>query len=224
MIHPRARPFVVYYGWLTDGPHGEPNADARRIAAAAQPLVIAQPWTAPPAGHVNLSPQVLKLMLGAGTEVYAYVATGFGRGDVKAAGAALEAAAALTVTGVFLDEVDPLIEDAKLMFYSELTDRARAHNLKVIVNTGVARSGERLMALADRLMVEHQWRGLLSGSRWALRYDRDRFMGISSNEENAMGYVVDEAHAAQDAREAWQACIGWHAATDRYTRLPEWFR
>ena len=73
-------------------------------------------------------------------------------------------------------------------------------------------------------MVAHQWRDFRRHSRWASRYDRDRFMGISSNEENAMGYVVDAACAAGDAREAWEAGIGWHAATERYIELPEWFR
>ena len=218
-----ARPFVVYYGWLTDGPDGEPNGAARRIAAAAPPLLIAQPWTAPPAGHCNLSASVLALIAAAGTEVYAYVATGYGRrAALQSVLADMDAAAARGVQGIFFDEVDPLVDYTKLAFYSTLCGAARVKRMKTIVNTGVARCDQRLMDLSDRLMLEHRWREFLPQSAWARDYDRDRFMGISSNEENAMGYVVDGARATRDARDAWQAGIGWHAATDRYIELPGW--
>lgn len=222
MAHPHARPFVVYYGWLTDGPHGEPNTDAQRIAAAAPPLLIAQPWTAAPAGHRNLSAPVLKLVHDAGTEIYAYLATGFGQRVMREVLDAMDDGAAQGVDGVFFDEVDPLCGETHLAYYRALSSAARATGLGVIVNTGVARCGERVMEIADRMMVEHQWRELCRQSLWTRRYGRERFMGISSNEDNAMGYVVDRARAAADAREAWEAGIGWHGATDRYTTLPEW--
>ncbi|HYC48719.1 MAG TPA: spherulation-specific family 4 protein [Burkholderiales bacterium] len=223
MTHQRARSFVIYYGWLTDGPQGAPNAGARRIASAAPPLLIAQPWTAAPAGHCNLSPQVLALLRDARIEVHAYVATGFGRGDASTVLQALDAAAGLAVQGIFLDEVDPLVHDATLGFYARLSSAARAAGKQVIANTGVARCGERVMQIADRLMVEHQWRELCKQSPWSAKYERDRFMGVSSNEEHAMGYDVDSARAAADARDAWALGIGWHAATERYIELPEWF-
>ena len=72
-------------------------------------------------------------------------------------------------------------------------------------------------------MLEHQWRNLRSGSLWAFRYPAERFMGVSSNEERAMGYTVDEARAIEDTREAWGRGIGWHTSTDVYIELPEWF-
>lgn len=222
MAHQLSRPFVIYYGWLTDGADGEPNAEARRIASAAPPLLIAQPWTAPPAGHCNLSPQVSKVIRDAGTEVYAYVPTGFGRNERSGVLHALDAAAMLGVNGIFFDEVDPLLDDANAAYYAGLASAARAAGLKLIVNTGVALCGERLMDIAERVMAEHQWRELCKQSAWTAKYDRDRFMGVSSNEENAMGYVVDRARAVADARDAWHAGIAWHAATDRYIRLPEW--
>src|SRR5688500_4526308 len=63
-----AQPFVIYYGWLTDDAQGEPNAVARAIAAAGTPLLIAHLRTAAPAGHRNLSSQVLALMRAAGVQ------------------------------------------------------------------------------------------------------------------------------------------------------------
>jgi hypothetical protein len=79
------------------------------------------------------------------------------------------------------------------------------------------------MALADYLMLEHQWRDAVAHSPWMAAYPADRFMGVSSNEGNAMGYYVDEHRACADAREARQRGIGWHASTDRYIELPAWF-
>src|SRR5688500_1842472 len=78
----RTLPFVIYYGWLSDDAGGEPNGDARRIAAARPPLVIAHLSTAPPAGHLNVSSSVLALLRSAGTEVFGYIATDFGRAEL----------------------------------------------------------------------------------------------------------------------------------------------
>jgi hypothetical protein len=79
------------------------------------------------------------------------------------------------------------------------------------------------MEIADLLMAEHAWRALPADSPWTARYPPERFMGVSSNEEGAMGYRVDARSAADDARESWGLRIGWHAATDRYIELPDWF-
>ena len=56
---PRANSYVIYYGWLTNSPQGDANEAAWRIAAAAPRIAIVQARTAAPAGHLNLSPQVL---------------------------------------------------------------------------------------------------------------------------------------------------------------------
>ncbi len=79
------------------------------------------------------------------------------------------------------------------------------------------------MEVAGRVMVEHQWRNLRLGSLWSFRYPAQRFMGVSSNEDHAMGYAVDEPRVVEDTREAWRAGIGWHSSTGRYIELPDWF-
>jgi hypothetical protein len=48
-------------------------------------------------------------------------------------------------------------------------------------------------------------------------------MGVSSNEEQAMGYEVNEQRAIADTREAWDRNIGWHMSTELYAKLPAWF-
>jgi hypothetical protein len=54
------------------------------------------------------------------------------------------------------------------------------------------------------------------------QYGSERFMGVSSNEGDPMGYRVDAQRAISDTREAWHARVGWHTATDRYVELPDW--
>ena len=215
--------YVIYYGWLTQDERGEPNADAQRIAAARAPLLIAHHWTAAPERHLNLSEAVLELMRGSGTEVYAYVATDCGKSDLKKVLKEVGEYLATDIDGIFFDEADPLSDDAKIPFYDRLGDAVRDKGKGVILNTGVAQCDERIMNVADRIMVEHQWRNLRTGSLWSHRYPPERFMGVSSNEGGAMGYAVDEQRALGDTREAWASRIGWHTSTDRYTGLPEWF-
>ncbi len=219
---PALRPYVIYYGWLTDDERGEPNDIAHAIAAVGAPLLIAHLWTAEPERHRNLSPEVLALVHEAGAEVFGYVATGYGRAD---RGQVSEAAADnlnAGVDGIFFDEADSLVLPVKLAYYRQICEAVRSRGRKVILNTGVAHCGEGIMDIADLLMVEHQWRAFATESAWARKYPPDRFMGVSSNEENALGYIVDKARATEDARLSWQAGIGWHTATTRYVEFPEW--
>ena len=215
--------YVIYYGWLTDDASGEPNGDAREIAAVPAPLLIAQFCTANPGGHTNLSPQVLALMREAGTAVFAYVATNCGKAPLGDVSAAVTSYLAAGVDGIFFDEADPLREATHFEYYKALARLVRNEGKGVIVNPGVAQCGERIMDVADRVMVEHRWRDLRLGSLWSFRYPAQRFMGVSSNEDDAMGYAVNEERAVADTREAWRAGVGWHAATDRYIELPDWF-
>lgn len=218
----RARPstYVIYYGWLTDSARGAPNAAARRIAAAAPPIVIVQPRTAAPAGHVNVSPQVLALMHGSGTTVYAYVSTRWSRTDLAHVIRSTDDALATGADGILFDEADPLCTDLHYDYYRQLSERVRAQGRRVILNTGVTSCGPRIMDLADYVMLEHQWRAT---TPWMGSYSPDRFMGVSSNEGRAMGYFVDERRALADTIEAWKLGIGWHASTDRFAQLPYWF-
>ena len=224
--HPGAKPgsiYAIYYGWLTEDDAGEPNETARRIAAARVPLLLANLWTAAPERHLNLSEPVLALLQNAGTEVFAYIATDCGKAPLRNVEAQAEECIAVGADGIFFDEADPLREKEQLAYYAALAKRLRGHGKRIVTNPGVAKCGERIMEVSDVLMVEHQWRDLREGSVWMMRYGPERFMGVSSNEDRAMGYVVDEKQAVADTHEAWKRGIGWHTSTDRYTRIPEWF-
>ena len=226
--HPGATPgsrktYAIYYGWLTEDEEGEPNESARRIAAARIPLLIAQTWTAEPQRHLNLSAAVLSMMRDAGTKVFAYVATNCGNALRRRVDAETSEYLATGVDGIFFDEADPLRENGKLDYYKGLARLVQDSGKRVILNPGVAQCGECIMDVADYLMVEHRWRDLRTGSLWSARYAADRFMGVSSNEGNAMGYVVDEQRAIDDTHEAWRREVGWHTSTDRYVQVPAWF-
>lgn len=215
--------YVIYYGWLTDDESGEPNGEARRIAAARTPLLIAHLRAAPPAVHANITPQVLALMRGAGTQVFGYVATDFGRAELARVRSDIAEIIAAGVDGIFFDEADSLTASAKYGYYTMLAQAVRQHGRQVILNAGVSKCGEKIMEVADRVMVEHQWRDLPVHSEWMAKYASERFMGVSSNEEDAMGYRTDLERAIRDTREAWRLGVGWHCATDRYVRLADWF-
>ena len=218
------RTYVIYYGWLTDDARGQPNAVAREIAAAAPPLLIASLRTAAPAGHRNLSEPVLAAMREAGTRVFAYVATGFGAADPRGVERAIDEALGAGLDGIFFDEADPLVKETKCAYYAALARRVKESGREVIANPGVAVCGERIMECADILMVEHRWRDVRAYSPWTFRYPPERVMGVSSDEENAMGYAMDLDRAVSDTREAWSRGIGWHTSTTRYAQLPPWFR
>ena len=218
-----ASTYVIYYGWLTDSARGIPNAAARRIAAAAPRIAVVHARTAAPAGHLNLSPQVLALMHKAGVNVYAYVSTRWSRTDIAHALRATDDALAAGADGILFDEADPLCTDVHYGYYRVLSDHVRARGKRLIFNTGVSSCGPRIMELADYLMLEHRWRASPATSAWMAAYPAERFMGVSSNEGHAMGYYVDEHRAIADTLEAWRRGIGWHAATDRFVHLPAWF-
>ncbi|MGZ8264918.1 MAG: spherulation-specific family 4 protein, partial [Burkholderiales bacterium] len=218
-----AKTYVIYYGWLTDQDTGEPNDAASRIAAAKPPLLIANVWTAAPQRHLNLSPQVLALLHAAGTAVYAYVATNWGKARMGNVKASLVEYLDAGADGVLLDEADALCGKDTLPYYAALSQLAWDRGKTIIVNTGRAQCSEATMRIADRVMVEHQWRDLTLRSPWASLYEPDRFMGVSSNEPNAMRYALDAAHAIGDTLEAWEKHIGWHTSTERFIALPDWF-
>jgi hypothetical protein len=218
-----AKTYVIYYGWLMADSSGEPNTIARTIASAYVPLLIAQYHTAAPRIHVNLSRAVLSLMHSTGTRVYAYVATRWGRADLRRTSARVEAYLRNGADGIFFDEADPSPSARNFHYYQRLANQVWDKGASVILNAGVSQCGEALMRLTDTLMVEHAWRNLAASCPWTQRYDRDRFMGVSSNESDILGYTVDERHAIRDTHEAWQAGIGWHTSTNRYVELPHWF-
>jgi hypothetical protein len=216
--------YVIYYGWLSDDESGAPNADALRIRDARVPLLVANYWTAAPQRHRNLSARVLSALHQSHTKVFSYVSTDYGAVDLEKVQASVTESIAGGVDGIFLDEAPSSLAGSKLDYYRTLADLARASGKEVIVNPGVSRCDESIMQVADYVMLEHEWRNFHSDSAWAAGYDDDRFMGVSSNEGNELGYPVTEARAIADTREAWdQRHIGWHTSTDQYVELPEWF-
>lgn len=220
---PTGNTYVIIYGWLSDGASGEPNARANAVAAAGTPLVIAQYRAAPPAAHRNLSAQVLSVLHESGSQVFAYIATDWGRADLRDVQRTSAEYLAAGIDGIFLDEADSLCSDTKLQYYAQLASHVRDSGGKLILNPGVSQCGEKIMQLCDLVMLEHAWRDAFTRSPWLRRYPAERVMGVSSNEDNAMGYPIDEQRAIDDTREAWQRGIGWHTSTDRYVDVPEWF-
>src|SRR5688572_26720245 len=130
------KPYVIYYGWLADDAGGEPNADACRIAAAKPPLLIAHLSAAAPDNHVNLSPQVLALMRSAGTEVFGYVSTDFGRAELDGVRRAVADNLDAGLDGIFFDESDALASAAKYGYYTMAAQPVRQQARKVVLNSG----------------------------------------------------------------------------------------
>jgi len=217
-----SKTYVIYYGWLAEE-NGKPSVEAERIACAHVPLLIAPLMTAKPAGHVNLNPAVISRMHASGTEVFAYVDTEYATIPVKVAKRAVSDALGAGVDGIFYDQTTASPQGASLDYYTALSASAKAAGKTIIANVGVTQCGSTLMRFADRVMLEHKWRNLANASPWTVHRPAETFMGVSSDEENAMGYAMDEKRAVADTREAWERNIGWHTSTELYRHLPAWF-
>jgi hypothetical protein len=217
-----SKTYVIYYGWLSDE-KGELSVEAQRIADAHVPLLIAPLMTAKPASHVNLNAAVIARMHDAGTAVFAYVDTDYARVSPKIARRQVSDALTAGVDGIFYDQTTASPQGATLDYYETLSAPVKAEGKRIIANVGVAQCGSALMRFADHVMLEHRWRNLANGSPWTLHRGPETFMGVSSNEEQAMGYEVNEQRAVADTREAWDRNIGWHMSTELYAKLPAWF-
>lgn len=222
---PSSSLYVIYYGWLISTPEGAPNAQAHAIAAAQPKALIAFFYTFEP-HYPNLSEQVRELLQGSGVALWVYVNTDYGQralDEVKA-----EAVEYLSqgVDGIFFDQVHNFLDDTCSEYYQVLYDLVHSYGKTVVLNTGVAECGERIMDVTDVLMVEHDWRAMYRSNSWQARYPATRFMGNSSNEwppETLFGYTVDCDAGVRDTREAWANGIGWHFSTEQYIELPDWF-
>lgn len=222
---PHHSSYVIYYGWLVEGPDGAPTLAAKRIADARPNILIASYYTESPK-LPNLSRQVRALLSAANTRIYAYVTTDYGQRDLDDALAEAAEYLAGGVDGIFFDEIYDFHDDAHNDYYAALHASVKAAGKGVILNPGDTAIGEAIMARADHVMIEHQWRQFYQTNPWRTNYAPDRFMGVSSNEPGAeayLGYVVDLPIALRDTREAWANGIGWHYSTDSYTVLPVWF-
>lgn len=217
-----SKTYVIFYGWLSEE-NGELSAEAQRIANAHVPLLIAPLMTAKPAAHTNLNPAVLSRMHDSDTKVFAYIDTDYTRVPLKTAQRAVGDALAAGVDGIFYDQASASPVGPTLDYYLALSAPVKAAGKRVIANVGVTQCGSALMRFADHVMLEHRWRNLANSSPWTVHRPAETFMGVSSNEENAMGYDMNEERAVADTREAWRRNIGWHTSTELYAQLPTWF-
>ncbi len=217
--------YLIYYGWLIADQEGTPNEAARTIASAGPSAVLAMFHTFTPR-YTNLSVQVRQVLHDAGTRIFAYVDTNYGRRALKRVEAEALEYLSNGVDGIFFDRGHNCLDNSRRKYYATLYRLVAGCGKTAIVNTGVAQCGETIMDQTDILMVEHDWRRLYRANPWHARYPAERFMGDSSNEPGAdafLGHRIDCRRAAQDTLEAWSNGIGWHTSTDRYTDLPPWF-
>jgi spherulation-specific family 4 protein len=214
---------VIYYGWLIDE-SGQPNASARRLAAGKPDMIIAAAYTDNPR-RSNLPPGVRALFNESHTRIAAYIATDYGRRPLPDVQAEIADVAA-KVDGIFLDEVVASFDPQTWAYYAAVAAQVRSAGKTVIVNPGLAAIDERIMDIADIVMLEHQWIQFASNCGWCAAYPPDRFMGVSSNEPRAaqeLGHAIDARQAELDTRRAWRLGVGWHYSCDRYTEVPVWY-
>ncbi|MEI7643545.1 MAG: spherulation-specific family 4 protein [Chloroflexales bacterium] len=217
--------YVIYYGWLIADAAGTPSSAAATIAAACPEVLIGFYYTFEPK-YPNFSRQVCDLLRTAQIALFAYVDTNYGNRPLAAVEAETRDYLEKGVDGIFFDRVYNFLDDRQTPYYQRLYALVRSRQKSVIVNTGVAQTGEAIMQVTDILMVEHDWRMLRQLSPWHKRYPSDRFMGNSSNEVGTdlyFDYCIDYETAVRDTYEAWAIGIGWHYSTDHYTTLPTWF-
>ena len=214
---------AIYYGWLIDE-HGQPNTAAQRLAAGQPEMIIAAGYTDQPRRN-NLPSAVRVLFHNAHTRIAVYIPTDFGRRPLKQVQFEVTELAE-DVDGIFLDEVAPNFDPPTWTYYVTIAAQIRAAGKLVIANPGVAAIDERMMDIADIVMLEHQWAQFTSETGWRVKYPPDRFMGVSSNEPHAareLGHKLDARQAEADTKRAWAAGIGWHYSCSRYTQVPSWY-
>ncbi|MEI7769335.1 MAG: spherulation-specific family 4 protein [Chloroflexales bacterium] len=217
--------YVIYYGWLIADAAGTPGPAATAIAAAGPGVLIGFYYTFEPK-YPNFSRQVRDLLRAAQISFFAYVDTDYGNRPLAAVEAEARDYLAKGVDGIFFDQAYNFLDDRQTPYYQQLYALVHSSQKSVIINTGVAQSGEAIMEVTDILMVEHDWRLLPQLSPWHGRYPPTRFMGNSSNEagtERYFDYRIGYEAAVRDTHEAWASGIGWHYSTDHYTTLPAWF-
>ena len=214
---------VVYYGWLIDE-HGQPNTAAYQLAAGRPDLIIVAGYTEQPRAN-NLPAAVRALFHASHTRIAVYIATQYGQRPLSEIESAIADSVA-NADAIFLDEVTPAFDAQSGPYYATIAAQVRSAGKIVIANPGVAAIDERIMDIADIVMLEHQWTQFVTGCGWYGDYPLDRFMGVSSNEPGArreLGHMIDAQQAVVDTRRAWDLGIGWHYSCDRYTDVPPWY-
>lgn len=217
--------YVIYYGWLISAADGTPGPAATAIATARPELLIGCYYTFEPK-YPNFSWQVCDLLHAQQIALFAYIDTDYGNRSLTTVEAEARDYLAKGVDGIFFDRAYNFLDGRQTPYYQHLAALVRHSQKSIIVNTGVAQSGEAIMDVTDILMVEHDWRMLHQLSPWHRRYPSARFMGNSSSEVGTdcyFNYRIDCTTAVRDTYEARERGIGWHYSTNHYTTLPTWF-
>jgi hypothetical protein len=216
------RKFVIYYGWYSDA-EGRLGPDIDRIIRSKPEYVVSPYFTS--TGLVNLSPQVTAKFRDSGIGILVYIATGNAGRSLDSVFSEIKTGIEAGANGVMLDEVAMLHQNWQVDHYEKIYDYVKSFGTDkiVVANPGSILVSESVMSVSDIVCFEHQWR-LAPALDWFSKYPPERFMGISSNDiAGVMGYSVDGDLATRDTVEAWQSGVGYHYATDAYTRLPSWF-
>lgn len=214
---------VIYYGWLIDE-NGQPNRAAYQLAASKPDMLIVAGYTEQPRAS-NLPAAVRALFHDSHIQIAVYVATNYGQRPLEELQSDIAGSVA-DADAIFLDEVVPAFDAQSGPYYQTIAAQVRSAGKLVIANPGVAALDERIMDIADIVMLEHQWSQFAIGCGWHADYPADRFMGVSSNEPHArqeLGHAIDEQQAVVDTRRAWDMGVGWHYSCDRYTEVPPWY-
>lgn len=168
-------------------------------------------------GDVNVTPEILDLFHSKGTQVWAYIPTGWAnspnyfeydwprkRSEMSTIKALIDDAAARGADGFYIDEVCTFQETGDeltriIKFYMEIRDyikNAYGSNKLVIFNAGTSYVGEAIMSCnPDVICVENDWVGFRS-VEWKQNYPKERFMAYSVRDTITVQEAVEETFDA----------------------------
>jgi hypothetical protein len=170
-------------------------------------------------GDVNVTPEILNLFHSKGTEVWAYIPTGwanspdyFGddypvprkRSEIPTIKALIDDAANRGADGFFIDEVCTFYETGSELtritdYYTEIRNYIKntyGNDKIVIFNVGTSYVYEPIMNCnPDVICVENDWIRFRS-LEWKQRYPKERFMAYSVREDITVQQAVDETFEA----------------------------
>jgi photosystem II stability/assembly factor-like uncharacterized protein len=214
-IHLPRRPNIclIDYGYHDDS---APNADLTAIKAARPEILIDNT----PGGYWG-SGTLPKEYTPLGIQVFSYITGGYegtkylsAEDNLTSNIARVGSIAADAATGVFLDEVSSILNDAGKTYISAIFDECRAKGLKLILNTGWSVFDPWLMTHCDFLMSDEQYAGARIPTDSELPY-ASRLLVVAYNINNA-------TDAAQITQTAHIRGFGYSYACKAYTSLPTW--
>ena len=193
-----------------------PNADMTAIKSALPDILIDNT----PGGYWHggcLPPKYTPH----GIKVFSYITGGYEgtkygttEDNLAANLARVNAIAADSATGVFLDEVSSSPDSAGKAYLTAIYNECIAKGLKLIVNPGVSTFDAWLMGHSDYLMSDEHYNG-------------SRILTSSESSYASRILVVDQgitsaASAVTVTQGAWANGFGYSYACDSFTSLPSW--